>query len=579
MAYVGRLGTSVILCGLFSCGPAADLSRDGGNGSDATGGPCAAGATRCEGSSWLVCQNGEFVVDEVCPNVCVSGLGCTLCQPGTGTCSGNTSTMCNEAGSGYSDVFCDPLQGMACDFEIGVCGGACAPQNLGRAYIGCEYYPTVTGNEVDGSFSFAVAVSNTTSETASVHVEGGALPAPLTFTVAPKSVQVQTLPWVPALKACTSVGQLECGMPQSLSAMVVDGAYHLRSTQPVTVYQFNPLEYVIGFQNSYTNDASLLLPANAMTPNYFAAAWPVWQTGFIGDFPGLIAITATRDGTSVTVATTTTTHAGTGVPAFAPGVAQTLSLNAGDAVQLFAVVGDLTGSLVQADKPVQVLGGHYCTQIPFGITACDHVEESMFPYEALSNRYIVTAPTVPTLPGGKVEIIRIIATEPNTVLELDPVQPGVPTTLANTGDVIEIANNAESFEIFANHKILVAQYMEGQDAGGSTGDPAMALAVPVEQYRTEYQFHAPINYEISYVNVTAPLSAVITLDGSVTPLAGFSPIGATGYGLLRVTLAQSGNGNHTMSSNEPFGISVYGYGQYTSYWYPGGLDLSPITIE
>ena len=26
----------------------------------------------------------------------------------------------------------------------------------------------------------------------------------------------------------------------------------------------------------------------------------------------------------------------------------------------------------------------------------------------------------------------------------------------------------------------------------------------------------------------------------------------------------------------PFGITVYGYGQYTSYWYPGGLDLKDI---
>ena len=26
----------------------------------------------------------------------------------------------------------------------------------------------------------------------------------------------------------------------------------------------------------------------------------------------------------------------------------------------------------------------------------------------------------------------------------------------------------------------------------------------------------------------------------------------------------------------PFGITVYGYGQYTSYWYPGGLNLTDL---
>ena len=35
-------------------------------------------------------------------------------------------------------------------------------------------------------------------------------------------------------------------------------------------------------------------------------------------------------------------------------------------------------------------------------------------------------------------------------------------------------------------------------------------------------------------------------------------------------------GNHTVSASQAFGISVYGYGQYTSYWYPGGLNLADL---
>jgi hypothetical protein len=26
-------------------------------------------------------------------------------------------------------------------------------------------------------------------------------------------------------------------------------------------------------------------------------------------------------------------------------------------------------------------------------------------------------------------------------------------------------------------------------------------------------------------------------------------------------------------------VSVYGYGQYTSFWYPGGLDLDTIVVD
>jgi hypothetical protein len=202
----------------------------------------------------------------------------------------------------------------------------------------------------------------------------------------------------------------------------------------------------------------------------------------------------------------------------------------------------------------------------------------MFPIETLGAEYIVTAPAVPSLPNGKVEIIRVVAIEDNTTLSYDPDQ-GAPTTLATAGSFFDIVGNSASFSITADKKILVAQLMEGQDAGGGTGDPAMALAVPTGQYRTDYLFHAPVNYETNYVNITAPMDAIITLDGDPTPLSGFVAIGTTGYGLLRVTLSNAGDGNHRLVGDQPFGISVYGYGQYTSFWYPGGLDLGEIVVD
>ncbi len=561
-----------------ACGPSTLGSRDGGGGDD-DGGTCPAGMSRCIDGDWMTCNNGAWQLLEDCPKACADGLGCTFCEPNTGVCNGETATMCKPDGSDYIDVFCDPVQGMSCDVDTGLCMGDCAPQLLGQSYIGCEYYPTVTGNEVDGLFTYAVAISNTSGVAANIQIDGGALTAPDIFTVAPSSVQVRVLPWVPNLKACTSSGQLECGVPQVWSSSVPGGAYHLRSDHPVTVYQFNPLDYVSASSTySYTNDASLLMPVNVMTGNYAVASWPTWASG-LGSMPGLIAITATRDSTTVTVSPRGATVAGTGVVALSPGVSQSFGLDAGGVLQLFTAAGsDTTGTMISANQPVQVIGGHYCTQVPIGVTACDHLEESMFPIETLGAEYIITAPAVPSIPTGKVEIIRIIAIEDNTTLTYDPPQSAA-GTLATAGSFIEIVGNATSFSITADKKILVAQLMEGQDAGGGTGDPAMALAVPTGQYRTEYLFHAPVNYETNYVNITAPTGASITLDGSTTPLTGFEAIGSTGYGLLRVTLDNSGDGNHRLEGDEPFGISVYGYGQYTSFWYPGGLDLAPIDVN
>jgi len=102
----------------------------------------------------------------------------------------------------------------------------------------------------------------------------------------------------------------------------------------------------------------------------------------------------------------------------------------------------------------------------------------------------------------------------------------------------------------------------------------MTISVPTEQYRSAYSFHAPTNYESSFANITAPVGAAVMIDGQA--VAGFTPIGATGFNVARVQLSNAGDGDHTITGDQAFGVQVYGYGQYTSYWYPGGLNLNLI---
>jgi hypothetical protein len=71
------------------------------------------------------------------------------------------------------------------------------------------------------------------------------------------------------------------------------------------------------------------------------------------------------------------------------------------------------------------------------------------------------------------------------------------------------------------------------------------------------------------------MGANITLDGA--PINGFTAIGATGYGVARIKPSQRHvDGNHDFARRPEVRRPVYGYGQYTSYWYPGGLDLEAI---
>jgi hypothetical protein len=519
-------------------------------------GPCPMGQIECEGNTAKVCDGmGGFTSEMPCAQACAPGLGCVLCVPGSYQCVGDLSQVCNDDGSAWVDAMtCDAVQGLSCDVMSGACIGACA--GLGNSYIGCDYYPVVT-QQIDGYLGpnpYAVAVANTTAQAANITVTQGANPIAMDMVPA-NSVKVIQLPVVNALNAGSGP-----------TILVPDGAYRLRSTQPVTVYQYNPLNADV------TNDASLMLPVNTWTGNYLVAAWQNWD-GL--NLRGWYSVTASKDNTMVTVKARgggVPTQAGGGVDGQGNGV---IVMNEGDVLQVITENGgDLTGTIVTADKPVQVLGGHECTQVPIGVTACDHLEESMFPIETLAKEYIVVPPVqVPNDAAEKAVIVRIVAAEANTTLTFEPDQ-AVNKLLANAGDFVEIPPTIARFVVKADKKILVAEYMVGQDGGYGTSDPAMLLAVPTAQFRKSYLFYAQPAWSANYVDIIAPAGANVTVDGA--PVANFTPVAASGFSLAHVKLSNAGDGSHSVAGDQGIGISVYGVIDYGSYWYPGGLDLDVI---
>jgi len=122
----------------------------------------------------------------------------------------------------------------------------------------------------------------------------------------------------------------------------------------------------------------------------------------------------------------------------------------------------------------------------------------------------------------------------------DQVQPRVPaTTTLQRGKFIEFETTTD-FEVTGDGPFLLAQFMVGQGYSnptpqtGAPGDPSLALAVPVEQYRTSYLFLAPETFQQSYVNVIAPLGATVKLDArrstrasSCRSAPSISPIGCS----------------------------------------------------
>ncbi len=533
-----------------------DTSTGGSSTGTDTAPDCPQGEIECEGDVAKVCDGmGGYSEETMCEGVCAPGKGCLLCAPGETVCDGNSSMLCADDGQSFELVeTCDELQGMVCNPDVGACDGECALENLQFSYIGCDYYPTITmqhDSYNSGTKVFAAVIANTAGQDAQITISRGAMMIEQ-FVVKAGDVKEVPLKWVP---------ELTKGLGPS--KLTVDGAYRVRSNHPVTVYQYNLL------YADASNDASLLLPVNAWTGEYVVASYP---HAAANNYPGFYAIVARHDGTTVTPAPPATgnkVQAGAGV--LADGTGQ-VTLDADDVLQVVtAAGGDLTGTRISADRPVQVIAGHKCSKVPQDVEQCDHLEEAMFPLEALAQEYIVVPPV--QSPNDKLEqgqVVRVIASEADTELTFSPDQ-GVATKLAKAGDFVEIVKTVAKFKVAATKKILVAQYMVGQGGGYGAQDPSMLLAVATEQYRKDYLFQAPNSWDANYVDIILKSGTTVNVDGKA--VAGFIKIGGTEYSVAHVLLAKDGTGAHTLTASDRVGISVYGIQDFGSYWVVGGLDL------
>lgn len=408
---------------------------------------------------------------------------------------------------------------------------------------------------------FAIVVTNPDEdEDANVTVKLGSVIVAETVVPPDQAVTIE-LPMVRELQLATSE-----------NVLAVDGAYEVESDRPIAAYQFNPLHYQSDAgEYSYTNDASMLLPEHVMGDEYMIGAWPT----FSGAYPGFAAIVGVEDGTSVTIRSRTRTASGGGINAMAPGDEATITLDRGDVFQLFSAMSsgaDLTGSVVVSSAPVAVFGGHQCTNVPLPDASCDHLEEMMQPVDTWGDEYVMTALSHPDRNQPADSMFRVVALNDNTTVSFDPAVSS--TITLDRGENVEFTTG-EDFVVSGSNKIAVYQYMQSCTAIGTAntsynGDPSMGSGIPQRQARPSYVFLVPDTYEQNWANVVAEVGTDVLLDGASVTLSG--EVGSSGYQSGRVQVSA---GSHLLESADGSNITVtvYGYADFTSYLYPGGMNF------
>lgn len=521
--------------------------------SGAAGCVCAAGQPiGCLGEAREVCDDdclGTHPEDCAAPTTCLKGE-CLVapCEPGSTRCAGTGVGVetCDATGEWGPEVAC---------IETEVCsGGVClTPCDLAastRSSQGCSFRannmqassPQSPGGSEAPS---ALVVGNTSpSLTAQLQLyltQGGAeVPQGDPVALRPGSTHTFTLT------------EDKLGV---VSVLRSGGSYRVESDVPVVAYQHSP----IGAQTD--NDASMLLPdASAGTEFLISSYTP----SFSGD-PSYFDVIAIEDGTTVRWTPPVATPAGTGVPAVAAGATGTVMMNAGDTLQV-ASQDDLTGTRVVSDKPTWVVGAVSCTNVPTGLAACDHLEEQQIPLQYWGEEYV--AAHVPER-GTELYHWRVIAGGDDVQVSTTPMLPGFPTTL-DDGEWLEFTSD-QSFVMTGSGPFMPVQYIQGAEgAAGNLGDPAMVQMVPVEQFLDRYAFVTGTDYDVHYVQVTRELGGADVLIDDML-VGGYEPVGD-----YEVSDWQIAEGSHFAQSAGPFGITLVGYTGFTSYAYPGGLELEVI---
>ena len=222
---------------------------------------CSPTGVTCQGSVAYICSAGTLT-KQTCSGTtptCANGFGCVACVPGTGSCNGNVGTACNPTGTGTVTNNCDPALGESCVAATGQCAGDCA--NVGASYIGCEYYAVTMSNTqlAQASFDYSVSISNTSgSKSATIVITGPSY----NQTVHPRRRGDQQL--------CPARG-CRRSRPTTPRTWWRRARTTSRAPSPSRSTSSTPTSTPRAASYSYTNDASLLIPVNAMTGNYRVA--------------------------------------------------------------------------------------------------------------------------------------------------------------------------------------------------------------------------------------------------------------------------------------------------------------------
>lgn len=354
------------------------------------------------------------------------------------------------------------------------------------------------------------------------------------------------------------------GIPKNLAMASGCGAKLPRACRIVANEKISA--YALNFQ-SYSADASLLIPTNTLGDKYYLNTY---RENYTNSRQTQMLVVAASPNTTIEITPTVATSCGN--PA---GVPFQVSLNQGEVYNLESNQ-DLTGTFVQAIdngsgcKKFALLSGNFCTAVG-NQCCCDHLFDINFYIESWGKNFIL-----PNLQTRKKTRFRVVAQQNGTQISVN----GGPIQTINSGQFYQFDLTTNG-SLTSNNPIEVMQLSMSADVDGiANSDPFMIVLGPNEQTLNEITFNTLFNsgnnpkYYVTIITKTNSTN-LLTLDGA--PVTGFVAVPSNpAYSIASPTVAF---GSHTLKSDSGFLAYVYEYAGYESFGYSAGANLTNLFAE
>ena len=247
---------------------------------------------------------------------------------------------------------------------------------------------------------------------------------------------------------------------------------------------------------------------------------------------------------------------------------------------------DISGTSIVSDKPLTVVSGHECGNVPL-ICCCEHITEQIPPTVTWGTKFFLT----PYFGHSVGPYFKVVASESQTTLLLTCT---LNNSLSSNTTYLELAGDVVTFESLSNSSycyiesdkpILVTQLgpsSTNNNNNNAYGDPVISMIPPLEQHQQSITLVVPSFSDITtlYVNIASTKKGPVLLDGQSISVTWNdmhdNNNNTVGYGAQIQFNYSSTSVSYTISMQSTFSALVFGFGRSEGFSYYAGVNLKQL---